>query len=161
MAVSGLLRPANRLGGPVGPAPFLMLALLAVIAGIVGMHVLSIGHHAPTAAYSVTGDETLIPDQGAHGSQVGHRLDASAASQWGPEVAALECGPGCSDGLVRTGASCLVALTLLLFLGRPRQQAQRHHRPTLKPRLSRLIALRAHRSAPRPPSLAALCILRI
>lgn len=143
-----------------GPAPrssLLLLAVVTVIIGIVAMHALSVGHHAPDAAHGLLSGhaETHTDDHHAQG--------ADLLSETGPAFtmsvsAAAGCGPGCPEP---AGTACVVALSLLLLIRRRRQRAHRLAHPGLTRGLGKLIVLRARRPAPRPPSLAALCVLRI
>lgn len=161
VAGPGLLRASTRPRTPAAQSVPLLIAVVLLIAGIVGMHVLSVGHHAPTASHAATGGDALVHGHEGHDPQSTHPHDETAAMSSGSEVAEIGCGPGCSDGLMSTGAPCMVALTLLLFLGRPRHLAQRVQGSQRRHPPAQLIALWANRPPPRAPSLTALCILRI
>lgn len=155
-------RLASRADARSAQGPTLLIAVLVLVLGILGMHVLSVGHHAPTTAHAAPGGEAAKHDVGGQDARATHPHPSTGESVAAAEIVDLECGPGCSDGLVSTGASCMAALTLLLFLGRPRHLTRpTDRRPRRRDQLVHLIALWSSRAPLRPPSLTALCILRI
>jgi len=129
----------------------MLLAVVAVIAGILGMHALSVSHHA--AASHASADT----HQPVHAAPKLDQATVTVAALPAPSTAVNQCGPGCPDGAGST--TCVAVLTLLMLLRRPRA-----HHSTTPPRDRRgvqLLVLWARRPLPRPPSLAALGVLRI
>lgn len=119
---------------------YVLLTVIAVLTGILGMHALSVGHHAATPMHTA-----------ASGPQPG---DA------GPAIHQPTATGTCDDPGA-TGAVCVAALTMLLLLGPPRQLRRRLTRSLGDTQPLPTLALRAGQVLPRPPSVAALCPLRI
>lgn len=141
--------------------PLLLLAILAVSLGIVGMHMLSAGHHAPAAGYSAAGSHESMPDPAQLTAPAGD-VNAMAPTSLPVSAATLvvECGPECSGALGSMGAGCVLALALLIFVRRPSQVVERVGAPLLDRAMLRLVVHGVRTQAPRPPSLTALGISR-
>lgn len=139
----------------------LLLAILAVAFGIVGMHMLGVGHHAPTAVHPPIAAHHSAPDAVGADARVGDARATTTASAPGSTAAVLvECGSDC-PGAGSTGATvCVVALGLLILVRRPRQCGDRLITQLLDPVALRLIVHGVRSRALRPPSLTALGISR-
>lgn len=145
--------------GPSGSrGPLLLLAILTIGLGIVAMHMLSVGHHA---AGSDSGSHQAVTDQvGQHAPMGAAQATPTRLAPSSPTAVLLECGPDCQDDSGLTGAACMVALALLIFVRRPRQVGDRVPAPLLDPSMLRLLVHGVRTRAPRPPSLTALGISR-
>jgi len=158
------LRPAST-GRARSPerGPLLLLAILAVSLGIVAMHMLSVGHHAPAAAHPAPGSHQSMTEAT---EPTGHPAPAGDLSNVAPSLmpisaaALLECGPKCTGDLGSAGAACMVALALLMLVRRPHQVAHRVGAPLLDRAMLRLLLHGVRTQGPRPPSLTALGISR-
>lgn len=116
--------------------------MVALVAGLLAMHGLALGHHAPAhasgapAAHAVTAMATDAASAAADDGPLPHHGAEAAAHVPTPaeQLLALappgECGPDCPDAAAAT-ALCLAVLTglaLALHLARTRHVALLHRR---------------------------------
>ncbi|WP_336713935.1 hypothetical protein [Arthrobacter sp. USHLN218] len=162
----------QRRPAPMPHGLMLLLCLLAVMAGILGMHALGIAHQAASGHASMASGQAISHDAGgSHDSHAGHgtphtpgsihtaqgTVDAAALTVAGQDLHSATCsGPCGGEHTMQAACVFLVVLTgwLLAFL------LQRHHE-------SGSHGLRAPppsptwiRAAPRPPSLIELSVSR-
>jgi hypothetical protein len=140
--------------------PLLLLAILAVSLGIVAMHMLSVGHHAPAAAHPAPGSHQSMTDPAEHPAPAGDLRNVAPTLVPMSAAVLLECGPGCHGDLGSASAACMVALALLTLVRRPHQVAERVRAPLPDRAMLRLLVHGVRTQAPRPPSLTALGISR-
>lgn len=162
----------RRRSAPFRHTLVLLLGLLAVMAGILGMHTLGVAHQAaPGHAAMASGQDTSQGGGDAHDSHAGHgtppiagslhtakgAVDAAALTTGGQDRHSATCsGPCGGEHTMQTACVFLVVLTgwLLAFL------RQRHHGGGghgLRAPPSSLTWIRA---VPRPPSLIELSVSR-
>ena len=131
---------------PLPAAGAVFLGLAAVIAGILGMHMLSASHHEPATAVAA------FPAHSA--DQSPHPANQSPHPGEQPASYGSDAGP-CSQDHDSTHGVCTLMIFVLILLLIPK---------VLSRRLRRSLALRRGRPGPlpvpRPPSLVRLCISR-
>ncbi|MCR8671497.1 hypothetical protein [Agrococcus sp. HG114] len=129
------MTPRTPLGGP--RLLLLVLAVTAVLMGLLGMHTLSGGSHAAHDA-SPLPVATESRHVGDHTGHAGHEQTVAPVDAAGP-LAALECTSDGCEALVAMAAGCVLALLVLGLLLLRRAAAgslvrlplpERHVRPT-------------------------------
>ncbi|WAP50571.1 DUF6153 family protein [Arthrobacter sp. ATA002] len=140
--------PVHLLRFPAPAAVF--LGLVAVIAGILGMHMVSATHHEPASA--VAAFDAAGAASAGHNPAAAPGLSVQSAADGG---APHGCAEPCSQDQGHAGSICTLMIFLLLLLVMPKVLSLRRRSPC---------GLRRGRPAPvavpRAPSLLELCISR-
>jgi len=135
-----------------------LLAVLALVAGVLAMHSLTVGHEGPPVGASAMSTSTTA----AMFAPMTHQEPAPIPPRHAGDPADDRCSTGCDGGMGQVGWMCLAviagaaAVALLVALSR-------RGTGSLAARLTGWLAATPTRLAerpPRPPSLVLLCIAR-